>query len=68
MVEVLVMIAYLLLGLGTATIVGSGVLTILKLFSIINIQVKSAWVGSLTMLFVSGGLYTVALYLSHYIK
>lgn len=65
MVEVLVMIAYLLLGLGTATIVGSGVLTILKLFSIINIQVKSAWVGSLTMLFVSGGLYTVALYLSH---
>lgn len=65
MVEVLVIIAFLLLGLGTATVIGSGVLTILKLFSIINIQVKNAWIGSLTMLLASGGLYTVALYLSH---
>lgn len=64
MVEVLIIIAFLLLGLGAATVAGAGVLTILKLFSIINIHVKSAWIGSVAMLLASGGLYTVALYLT----
>lgn len=63
--ETLVILAFILMGLGSATVVGAAILTILKMASITTIRVRSAWIGSVAILSASGISYTIALYLTN---